>query len=72
MPWDYQTYTSHFHNCTFNPTESDFVELENQINNTYNNCIIKISELCPSIKNEEIKVHVMIKADIPLKISFCF
>lgn len=56
-----------FHNCTFNPTESDFVELENQINNTYNNCIIKISELCPSIKNEEIKVCVMIKADIPLK-----
>lgn len=56
-----------FHSNNFHPTELNYFELEKLENETFDNCIDKIREMNNSINNNEIKICILIKADIPLK-----
>lgn len=56
-----------FHDNSFTPAYSDYRELEKAVNNAYDNCMERLRDIYPSVKDYEFKVCLLVKADVPLK-----
>lgn len=56
-----------FHDNRFTPSYNDYRELEKAVNRAYDNCMERLHDIYPSIKDYELKACLLIKADVPLK-----
>lgn len=61
-----------FHDSRFTPEYNDYRALEKAINEAYDDCMVHLRDIYPSIKDYEFKTCLLVKADVPLKaIAVC-
>jgi tetratricopeptide (TPR) repeat protein len=56
-----------FHSHNFHPTDADYLALESGENQAFGNCIDKIRRTSHSINKNDIRICILLKADISLK-----
>lgn len=57
-----------FHNPNFTPRTQDYHALEDALNNSYDDCIIKIRQLLEGLKDKELNLCILEKAEVSNKL----